>query len=609
MRLNKIQIKNFRKLKDCTIYFKDATFLIGPNNAGKSSVFAALNYLHKGTNVAREDYSKELNEQRDEYNYADEIEIIAEYCEVPDEAHNWIGFRGRITSSINPSTGKTENSVTYKKVWSITQGKPKTFMMEHSRVRSEKYKEAKKISDLKGQDFSEEFLTEHFGETELSKPLTSAAAKLKLQDLPQVWDIQNGDSPEWVENPGGIPGNVISKLPRIVIIPAESCISELTSTNGALFTLLGDLFEDVRKKSNNYAQAQKLLNQLAKELDPKDAGTDFGKLIGNLNGMAHSLFPESSVHVSAQLDQPEKSIKPVFNVEIESNVKTAVNYQGHGLIRATAFQLLRYAQDFVNKSSGIKRTTIFCFEEPEIYLHPAAANQMRDSIYDLADEDCQIIATTHSPFMVNLGTEKIVSLVKFTSNKDNLTTTNSFNLEEAFKKLLEDEKQSLKMLLKVDDYISRMFFTRKCIFVEGDTEEVVFRETIKRLASSDKAKVVGNCELLRARGKGVLISIAKYLNALGINYVLMHDRDGGNAQAEAMNDPILQQTGADRRVMIHECIEDLLGYTAPTSEKPYKAYVHIQNNWGADFNSLPPQWKDTFINLCSPYLDHLKAPI
>ncbi|WP_444942518.1 AAA family ATPase [Microbulbifer sp. ZKSA004] len=607
MKLHKLHINNFRKLKNCSINFRDSTFLIGPNNSGKSSVFAALNHLHKNTNLDREDFSKEYNEDEESYTYEDKVEIIAEYYNVPDDAHGWIGFKGRVISSENPKNGETGNSITYKKVWALNSSKPKIFMKEHPRERSGLYSQCQKVSDLIGEHYNEAFLKEHFGESNYTKNLTTSANKAKLLDLPECWDINENEEAIWVENPGGIPGNVLSKLPKIVIIPAESCISELTSPGGALHSLLGDLFAKVRGSSDNYKQAQIFLNNLASELDPNDEDTDFGKLIKDLNGMVDSLFPDSSVHVSATLDVPEKSIKPQFNVELESNVKTAVNYQGHGMIRATVFQLLRFIQEFINQGVDTPRSAIFCFEEPEIYLHPAAASQMRDSLYDLAGPSCQIIATTHSPYMVNLGSEKSMSLTKFNITESNFSHTYSFNLEEAFLSLVEDEKQYLKMLLKVDDYISRMFFSKKCIFVEGDTEEVVVRETIKRLSPEDKAKVIGNCEFLRARGKAVLISIAKYLNALDIDYIFMHDRDSGTPNAAAMNTPILNQTGHERRIMIEECIEDLLGYTAPSSEKPYKAYVHIKDNWGDEFSSLPGDWKSIFIKLCSPYLDHIQT--
>ncbi|TGD73360.1 DUF2813 domain-containing protein [Mangrovimicrobium sediminis] len=602
MRLHKITVKNFRKLKECEVIFRDATFLIGPNNTGKSSLFDAIDYLHKAKNVDREDYSKHFDENEGDYVYEHEIEIVAEYRNVPVEAEDWIGFKGRIIAIDDPLPGETNGAITYKKVWALDKGKPETFMREYPRSRAEKYADCSSVQELVGDDFSEDFLKEHFGAANFEKPLTSAPVKSKLLDLAAIWEVNTGGEVDWIENPGGIPGNVLSKLPRVVVIPAESCMTELTSQNGALFSLLGDLFGQVRKTSENYKQAQIFLTQLAAELDPTDGDTDFGKLIDQLNNMAHRLFPESAVHVSASLDQPDKTIKPIFDVELESNVKTGVRYQGHGMIRATAFQLLRYVQQFVNQNLDFPRATIFCFEEPELFLHPSAANQMRDAIYDLSGAGCQIIATTHSPYMVNLGSEKSVSLCKFYLLDDGFSASSTLNLGDAFEALQADEKQNLKMLLKVDDYISRMFFARKSVFIEGDTEEVVVRETLARLSVEQRAKVIGNIEFLRARGKPVLISIAKYLNALGIEYFIVHDRDEGTTGAEAVNAAIAAAAGDERRVMLSECIEDVLGYEAPNSEKPFKAHRHIEENWGGSFDDIPESWRHIFTTVCGPYI-------
>ena len=86
MRLHELHVNNFRILKNCCIKFRDTTFLIGPNNAGKSSVFSALSHLHKNSNLDREDYSKEYNEEQESYSNESEVEIIAEYQNVPLEA-------------------------------------------------------------------------------------------------------------------------------------------------------------------------------------------------------------------------------------------------------------------------------------------------------------------------------------------------------------------------------------------------------------------------------------------------------------------------------------------------------------------------------------------
>lgn len=604
MILDSIKIKNFRKLKDCEIKFKETTFLIGQNNSGKSSVFKALDFLHKNINVSPDDYAKHYDEEKNDFIRASEIEMIAEYSNIPEEANDWIGFRGRLLPDEGSTKGTTTYKIKYKKIWKIESTKPEIYIYEKEKSKKERYISAQTPRDLISDELPIDFLSEYFGESNLDTQLTSKQNKDKLNDLPQIWSVADESLGQWVKNPGGIPGNILSKLPNIVIIPAESCISELTSQNGALLGLLSELFQEVRDSSENYSQAQIYLSRLAKEMDPQDSETNFGVLMNELNELTHSLFPDASVHVSANLDDANKVIKPMFNVEMESNVRTSVSYQGHGMIRSTAFQLLKFIQDFINKKMTHPRSTILCFEEPEIYLHPAAANQMRDALYDFAGNNHQIVATTHSPYMINLGSEKSISLTKF-SIKDGFSSTNSFNLDDAFIKLQSDEKQNLKMLLKIDDYIARIFFTQKCIFVEGDTEEVVFRETIKRLSHDDKALVIGNCEILRARGKAVLISLAKYLNALNIDYIFMHDADSTTPKAAAMNPLILAQTGESKRIMVNECIEDLLGYPAPSKDKPYKAYSYISDNWGDAFHEIPSQWRNVFIKLCSPYIDHL----
>jgi predicted ATP-dependent endonuclease of OLD family len=45
MRLRRLTIQNFRRIADADILLEPSTFLIGPNNTGKSSVIAAIEAL------------------------------------------------------------------------------------------------------------------------------------------------------------------------------------------------------------------------------------------------------------------------------------------------------------------------------------------------------------------------------------------------------------------------------------------------------------------------------------------------------------------------------------------------------------------------------------
>jgi len=123
----------------------------------------------------------------------------------------------------------------------------------------------------------------------------------------------------------------------------------------------------------------------------------------SLNSVLSSVFPDTQIHAVADLTDP-KVLKPSFEVEMSSNIRTTVENQGTGMVRSAVFGLLRFRQQWLNKKENDdKRSLIIGFEEPEIYLHPSAANQLRDTIYELSGDNTQIIATTHSPYLIDIS--------------------------------------------------------------------------------------------------------------------------------------------------------------------------------------------------------------
>ncbi|WP_318351505.1 TOPRIM nucleotidyl transferase/hydrolase domain-containing protein [Klebsiella quasipneumoniae] len=71
------------------------------------------------------------------------------------------------------------------------------------------------------------------------------------------------------------------------------------------------------------------------------------------------------------------------------------------------------------------------------------------------------------------------------------------------------------------------FFTKKVIVVEGDTEEIVFKEALRRVPALSRNKILTNTELVKARGKAAIIGLIKYLSALDVDFIVIHDRDQG----------------------------------------------------------------------------------
>ena len=183
---------------------------------------------------------------------------------------------------------------------------------------------------------------------------------------------------------------------------------------------------------------------------------------------------------------------PKFDVQLGSNINTSVDYQGAGVIRSAIFAMLRYSSIRENKkrmeSNEYVRPLLIAFEEPEIYLHPQAAQQMKDTIYNLSsDINKQIICTTYSSYMIDLSKNALYIEELFinqngTTFQSERVFCNPFNVSEAFQSLIDDDKSYVKWLLKIDDSITKIFFTKNVLIVEGDTEEVVLRETILRMA-------------------------------------------------------------------------------------------------------------------------------
>ena len=592
MKLHKLEIEGFRKIRKAEVYFGDATFLIGENNVGKSSILAALNYLLSDTKKLNdEEYSQSKNPEGKQEICSDKIVFTAEFRNVPPEIVNERGFnRQRLSSYEQSDENDSGVSFTYRKTFERGSNVVIEMLLSIQTIKDQ-FKKCQSPKDFVDAGASREIFEELFGTDNLTKKIPEKN-KDKLNDISDLWDINPADQ-EWVKNPGGIPGNVLSKLPHFLLIPAEDKMSEMggDGKTGTMISILQDLFKDVREQSDNYKKAQEYLDKLSEELDPSDDQKEFGKMMKDLNNVVSDVFPSAHIAASANLSDPDSALKPSFVVTMSSNISTPVNYQGTGMIRAAVFSLLRFRKQWEERrNTGFKRGLIIGFEEPEIYLHPNAADRMRNTIYELASNTSQIVCTTHSPYMIDLSKKPKQVLNSFSIRDDLFVHISPFNISTEFVKLQQDEQSYIKMLQKMDDYLSRVFFAKQVVIVEGDTDEIVLKSIIDIMPEESKKKILSDFQIIKARGKAAIISLVKYLKAMDIHPFVIHDRDQGKPAAEIFNQPILEVVGnSAKRMMMEECIEDELGYTAPSVEKPYTAYKYIKN-WKS-WNDVPPKWK------------------
>lgn len=605
MQLYSLLIEGFRKHLKTEVIFSDSTFLIGENNVGKSSILYALDYLLGARTSIPADEFYALEDGGERKVAVENIVFTAEFRKIPREANLWRGFKGRLLQYEPDKKDPLDTGLKfiYRKTYSKS-GKVKIETFENPKSYKSEFANCTCIQDFLDAGLSEAELTDDIKKINYEKKLT-AKEKALFDVIEEVFDVDCSQEC-WVENPGGIPQNVLSKLPKYLLIPAQDSEGEISGTSGTLQKTLSELFNEVRDKSENYKLAQEYLNRLARELDPSDESTEISKMIGEINGIISDVFPHTGISAEANLSDADKVIRPAFDIQMNSNVSTPSNLQGTGLIRSTVFALLRYKALRDNrKDTTQERQLIIGFEEPEIYLHPNAISKMRDTIYALAESgNNQIVCTTHSPYMIDLSkkpkqTLNRLSLATRGLGESTALTVESipFNITKEFLELQEDDKNHIKMLLRVEDAIAKCFFVKKVLIIEGDTEQVVLSETISKLPENLKSDILSDWYILRARGKAAIIPLIKYLRAMQIDIYVMHDRDENTSGAVIFNEPIRQALDNDKHLFVlRNCIEDVLGYTAPTSDKPYKAYCYINKNWNK-WKSIKEEWKTIVQNI------------
>ena len=177
---------------------------------------------------------------------------------------------------------------------------------------------------------------------------------------------------------------------------------------------------------------------------------------------------------------------------MDDGVRTTADRKGHGLQRAVIFALLRSwagalraekkqkseAELLPRKQSA---SVIFAMEEPELFLHPHSQRRLSASLREIADTpEHQVFICTHSTYFVDLSHYKEVAIIR----KDNSVLGSQVRqcTEELFAgDHVEERKKRFHMGKWINPDRGEIFFAQRVIFVEGETERVIFPYLAEKL--------------------------------------------------------------------------------------------------------------------------------
>ncbi len=500
MKINTVEIRNFRKLKSCKIDFSEKeTIFVGANNSGKTTAMDALMAFLKTKNFKTQDFTltnwKKLNEisekwiseeVKEEYKSLKLIEELlptldiwlhVENSELHYVSHiipslDWkggiLGLRLRYEPRDIDELIK-EYSSTYKKSNQLLKDKSKEF----------------KLWPKHFWDFCERRINVHFSlNTYLLDP------------------DKYGTSQELTESNISLDGDVLKGLIKIDIINAQRGFSDVNSDieNNNLKNLSSQLRAYYDKHLNpslepteTDIEALESVN-IAQDAFDKNLKESFKNSLSELEGLNYPGFGNPQIQLSTKVSTSDGlQHDSAVQYFLEEGLSLPEKYNGLGYqnLISIIFKLIRFRDEWMKVGKQIIKDDeiieplhLVLIEEPEAHLHAQVQQVFIKKAYDVLrnneilkdkkDFSTQLVISTHSSYIAH---QKFICLRYFKRNECNsFPTSEVVNVSTTF----GSEDDTTKFVIRyLNTTHNDVFFADAVILVEGPAERILVPHFIK----------------------------------------------------------------------------------------------------------------------------------
>lgn len=548
MKIEFIQIQNYRKLQSCKIEFSEKeTIFVGANNSGKTTAMDALISFLKTKSFKTQDFTlsnwKELNQIGEIWTSGNElkeeeksIKILESYLPSLDlwikvedtELHyvshiiptlDWqgglLGVRLRyepkdITELIQ------EFSASYNKSNQLLQEKGKEFKLWPKTL----------------WDFCERRLNSHF------------TLKTYLLDPEKHEEEQ-----ELSESNITLDGDVLKGLIKIDIINAQRGFSDVnseTTENSNIKNLSSQLRSYYDKHLNpsidpteSDLDALESINAAQDAFD-KNLQESFKTSLLELEGLNYPGFGNPQIQLSTKVStsdglQHDSAVK--YNLDNDLSLPEKYNGLGYQNLISIIFKLIRFRDEWmrVGKSSinedeeVIEPLHLVLIEEPEAHLHAQVQQVFIKKAYsvlrnnqnlgDKKDFTTQLVISTHSSYIAH---QKFISLRYFKRNFSHvLPISDVVNLSTTFGTEDDTTKFTMRYLSTTHN---DLFFADAVILVEGPAERMLVPHFIKNFHP-----ILDNCYVtILEIGGSHAHRLKPLIETLGVICLIITDIDSVN---------------------------------------------------------------------------------
>lgn len=485
MKLSRIEISNFRLLKNFALDLEDElSLIIGKNNTGKTSVLACLDKLvvqSERNEVTYEDLNIELRSSLEQILLGDqEIGDQEQYTPLGIKLRLFIKYsESDDLSKISPlimSLDPEDNNVILSFEYKITFEK----LIE---LKSKYTNESEKF-DNKPHLFLRDKLSDYFG------PITKKS--LLYSDESRFLDLNK----ERIN---------INNILAIQFINAKRSVTN-KKNDKTLSNQTSSLYKQVDESDEQEEASDEFKKELRKT-DDRLSGiyqSMFKGIIGKVNKFGGINPDETDIKITSTLQHREL---------LEGNTTVMYTHQSHDLpeyynglgymnlismIFEIEMLMSRLRRSIKEKPAAIN---LLFIEEPEAHTHPQMQYVFIKNIKELLRQNrlredgviihLQSVITTHSSHIVAESSFDDIKYLKKSTQTHQVQAKNLKDLAHAYASSVDPEKDSelkkayqfLKQYLTLNR--AELFFADKAIFIEGDTERIILPSMMKKIDQDD----------------------------------------------------------------------------------------------------------------------------
>lgn len=353
--------------------------------------------------------------------------------------------------------------------------------------------------------------------------------------------VMNPATGDWEPNPTGIDNAISALFPDPIRIGAmenaeeDASKAKTTTTIGKLLASMLTAIQDQHEQALKPHLAA-ILGMISAE--GGERFEELGRIDESINRKISDLFPG----ISIKLDFPV----PIFNDLIKAGtVKVyegdgrgrAFGAYGHGAQRAIQMAMVRHLADLKRGEAAAGGATLLLVDEPELFMHPFAVEQVREALRALSTAGYQVVFSTHSAQMILAKDAKNALLM---TKKHPGGTKARPRMQSVVEQLVENPTHQLHQLFSLTNS-SQVLFADRVLLTEGKTELRLLPTLFQVIAG----KTMGQSSLaiVPMTGASDTRKSMEILSALGLPACAIVDLDF--AFRQAVRHGLLQEDDAD----------------------------------------------------------------